>query len=30
VQELSDQNYGRTYWARDPDGHDWFFTRPPA
>jgi PhnB protein len=30
VHDLSDQNYGRTYWARDPDGHDWFFTRPPA
>jgi uncharacterized glyoxalase superfamily protein PhnB len=28
VQDLSDQAYGRTYWARDPEGHDWFFTRP--
>jgi uncharacterized glyoxalase superfamily protein PhnB len=30
VQDLSDQEYGRTYWARDLDGHDWFFTRPPV
>jgi PhnB protein len=30
VEGLSDQEYGRTYWARDPDGHDWFFTRPPG
>ncbi|HEY2444943.1 MAG TPA: VOC family protein [Rhizomicrobium sp.] len=29
VHDVSDQSYGRTYWARDPDGHDWFFTRPP-
>jgi PhnB protein len=30
VNDLSDQEYGRTYWARDSDGHDWFFTRPPG
>ncbi len=30
VHEISDQEYGRTYWARDPEGHDWFFTRPPG
>jgi PhnB protein len=30
VHELHDEAYGRTYWARDPDGHDWFFTRPTA
>lgn len=30
VQEITDQDYGRTYWARDPEGHDWFFTRPPG
>ncbi|HEY5210496.1 MAG TPA: VOC family protein [Stellaceae bacterium] len=30
VQPLGDQEYGRTYWARDPEGHDWFFTRPPG
>jgi uncharacterized glyoxalase superfamily protein PhnB len=30
VHDLSDQEYGRTYWARDLDGHDWFFTRPPG
>jgi PhnB protein len=28
VNDLSDQPYGRTYWARDPEGHDWFFTTP--
>ncbi len=22
-------DYGRTYTARDPDGHPWFFTTPP-
>jgi uncharacterized glyoxalase superfamily protein PhnB len=27
VQELRDQEYGRSYWARDPEGHDWFFTQ---
>ena len=30
VHDLSDQDYGRTYWARDLDGHDWFFTTPPG
>jgi len=30
VHDISEQSYGRTYWARDPDGHDWFFTRPPV
>jgi uncharacterized glyoxalase superfamily protein PhnB len=30
IQDISDQSYGRTYWARDPEGHDWFFTRPPG
>ncbi len=30
VHEISDQAYGRTYWARDPEGHDWFFTTPPG
>jgi uncharacterized glyoxalase superfamily protein PhnB len=24
-----DQSYGRTYTARDLDGHPWFFTTPP-
>jgi uncharacterized glyoxalase superfamily protein PhnB len=24
-----DQPYGRTYTARDLDGHPWFFTTPP-
>ena len=23
------RHHGRTYWARDPEGHDWLFTRPP-
>jgi len=22
--------YGRSYIARDPDGHPWFLTTPPA
>jgi PhnB protein len=30
VHDLSDQPYGRTYWARDAEKHNWFFTRPPA
>lgn len=25
-----DQEYGRTYTARDLDGHPWFFTTPPG
>jgi uncharacterized glyoxalase superfamily protein PhnB len=29
VNPVADQAYGRTYWARDLEGHDWFFTRPP-
>ena len=24
-----DESYGRTYTARDLDGHPWFFTTPP-
>ena len=24
-----DEDYGRTYTARDLDGHPWFFTTPP-
>jgi uncharacterized glyoxalase superfamily protein PhnB len=24
-----DEAYGRTYTARDLDGHPWFFTTPP-
>ncbi len=28
VQALYDQSYGRTYTARDLDGHPWFFTTP--
>ena len=27
--ELTDQAYGRNYGARDPEGHDWFFTTAP-
>jgi uncharacterized glyoxalase superfamily protein PhnB len=30
VEEPVDRDYGRTYWARDLDGHDWFFTTPPS
>jgi PhnB protein len=29
VQPPHDQSYGRTYTARDLDGHPWFFTTPP-
>jgi PhnB protein len=29
VQAPHDQPYGRTYTARDLDGHPWFFTTPP-
>lgn len=25
-----EESYGRTYMARDLDGHPWFFTAPPA
>jgi PhnB protein len=30
VHPPRDVDYGRTYTARDPDGHPWFFTTPPA
>jgi PhnB protein len=30
VTPPADQSYGRTYWARDPEQHDWFFATPPA
>ncbi len=30
VQAPVDRDFGRTYWARDLDGHDWFFTTPPG
>jgi len=30
IQEPVDRDFGRTYWARDLDGHDWFFTTPPS
>ena len=29
VHPPRDESYGRTYTARDLDGHPWFFTRPP-
>jgi PhnB protein len=29
VQPPRDESYGRTYTARDLDGHPWFFTTPP-
>jgi uncharacterized glyoxalase superfamily protein PhnB len=30
VHPPRDESYGRTYTARDLDGHPWFFTRAPA
>jgi uncharacterized glyoxalase superfamily protein PhnB len=30
VQAPYDEPYGRTYTARDLDGHPWFFTTPPS
>ena len=30
VQTPYNEPYGRTYTARDLDGHPWFFTTPPA
>lgn len=30
VQDPYDEPYGRTYTARDLDGHPWFFTTPPG
>jgi PhnB protein len=29
VRPPNDVDYGRTYWANDPEGHPWFFTAPP-
>ncbi|HXZ17454.1 MAG TPA: VOC family protein [Roseiarcus sp.] len=29
VHPPKDVDYGRTYWANDPEGHPWFFTSPP-
>ena len=29
VEPLNDRDYGRTYTARDLDGHPWFFTKRP-
>jgi len=29
TQDLADHGYGLTYSAKDPEGHDWFFTRRP-
>jgi uncharacterized glyoxalase superfamily protein PhnB len=28
VHPPKDVDYGRTYWANDPEGHPWFFTAP--
>ena len=28
VHPPKDIEYGRTYWAVDPEGHPWFFTTP--
>lgn len=30
VHPPKDEPYGRTYTARDLDGHPWFFTTPPS
>lgn len=30
VEPPHDLSYGRTYTARDPEGHPWFFTQPPV
>ncbi len=30
VQPPHDEEWGRTYTARDFDGHPWFFTTPPG
>jgi PhnB protein len=30
VRPLEDLSYGRSYTARDLEGHPWFFTTPPA
>ena len=30
VKAPQDESYGRTYTARDLDGHPWFFTSPPG
>lgn len=29
-EPLKDADYGRTYTARDLDGHPWFFATPPS
>ncbi|EHL96693.1 glyoxalase family protein [Acetobacteraceae bacterium AT-5844] len=29
TQDLADHGYGLTYSAKDPEGHDWYFTRLP-
>ncbi len=29
VHPPKDADYGRNYWANDPEGHPWFFTQPP-
>jgi PhnB protein len=29
TQDLADHGYGLTYAAKDPEGHDWYFTRHP-
>jgi PhnB protein len=30
VSPLADLPYGRSYSARDPEGHPWYFTQAPA
>jgi PhnB protein len=30
VTEVEDKPFGRTYAAKDPEGHQWHFAEPPA
>ncbi len=30
IEPPTDQSYGRRFGARDPEGHEWWFTQPPT
>lgn len=30
IDELTDRDYGRSYGAQDPEGHQWYFTAGPS
>jgi uncharacterized glyoxalase superfamily protein PhnB len=30
VDELADRDYGRSYGAQDPEGHQWYFAASPS